>query len=230
MTGVHLGTQHGAKGLQWPVVFVLGDTSERERRADPDGELRLAYVAATRARQALYLLEWPGCRPAWTGLPDLLTVAATVPHHAWRPVERVVVGLGDLWLDYAGRRPAGAPEHRALGRLTYGSLVRVVEEGNAARRRLSVVTGDHRTVAVLSDEASRTMGRRLLGAANVQVTAMLQRTAAQTSDPKYRQQLQVTEWWVPLLVAELVVEELLVEELLVEEMLGKELLVDEGRR
>jgi len=55
-------TMHNAKGLEYPVVFVVGmeDSVFPHRRAlgDPDEleeERRLAYVAMTRARQRLYL-------------------------------------------------------------------------------------------------------------------------------------------------------------------------------
>ncbi|MBI4869277.1 MAG: ATP-dependent helicase [Candidatus Wallbacteria bacterium] len=59
---VQLLTVHGAKGLEWPVVFVLGldDDSMPAKWAgqEPEAieeERRVLYVAMTRARDALYL-------------------------------------------------------------------------------------------------------------------------------------------------------------------------------
>ncbi len=73
-TGVTLMTVHNAKGLEFPVVFVLGmeegvfphirsigDTEQMEE------ERRLAYVAITRARERLYLINaWS--RSLWGGV------------------------------------------------------------------------------------------------------------------------------------------------------------------
>lgn len=58
--GVVVDTIHGAKGLEWPVVFAVGQDrprSEGNRLEDfvGDEERRLFYVACTRARDRLYL-------------------------------------------------------------------------------------------------------------------------------------------------------------------------------
>ena len=58
---VHLMTVHGAKGLEFPVVFLAGLTAgsfplERERHvADLAEERRLFFVGMTRAREELIL-------------------------------------------------------------------------------------------------------------------------------------------------------------------------------
>ncbi len=61
---VTLSTVHQAKGLEWPVVFILSLVEGRfplppREPADLDEERRLFYVAVTRARDELYL-----CRPS----------------------------------------------------------------------------------------------------------------------------------------------------------------------
>ena len=54
---VRLMTVHMAKGLEFPVVFVVGLTDGvfPSRRGDIEEERRLFYVACTRARDRLYL-------------------------------------------------------------------------------------------------------------------------------------------------------------------------------
>lgn len=57
---VRISTVHGAKGAEADHVALLTDLSERVVRgaqADPDAELRVQYVAVTRARQTLLLIE-----------------------------------------------------------------------------------------------------------------------------------------------------------------------------
>ncbi len=58
-----LSTVHQAKGLEWPIVFVLWlaegrfpTTQSLRERADIEEERRLFYVAATRAADELYML------------------------------------------------------------------------------------------------------------------------------------------------------------------------------
>ena len=72
---VTLSTLHGAKGLEWPVVFLCGVGEGRiplERKGldtDEAEERRLLYVGMTRAREELVLLT--GAEPSrfLTGLP-----------------------------------------------------------------------------------------------------------------------------------------------------------------
>lgn len=75
---LRLSTIHQAKGLEFPVVFVIGcaDGLFPLRRAIEDGDLdeerRLFYVACTRAKDRLYLL-YP--KIASSRSPDLLNVS-----------------------------------------------------------------------------------------------------------------------------------------------------------
>lgn len=59
--GVNIATIHGSKGLEWSHVFVLGMENELfpgtrlVDQADMESERRLMYVAATRAKDSLWL-------------------------------------------------------------------------------------------------------------------------------------------------------------------------------
>ena len=60
---VRIETIHGAKGAEADSVMLLTDLNARVRRGqdlDPDAEQRVLYVAVTRAREALYLVEPQG--------------------------------------------------------------------------------------------------------------------------------------------------------------------------
>ncbi|MBQ3920103.1 MAG: ATP-binding domain-containing protein, partial [Oscillospiraceae bacterium] len=62
MSAVNMMTIHGAKGLEFPVVFIIGAEENifpsQRSKADPtqlEEERRLAYVAITRAKKLLYI-------------------------------------------------------------------------------------------------------------------------------------------------------------------------------
>ena len=69
---VKLMTVHAAKGLEFPVVFMVGleeglfPSSRAEEEADMEEERRLAYVGMTRAMQDLFL-TWAQSRFAFGG-------------------------------------------------------------------------------------------------------------------------------------------------------------------
>ena len=88
--GVTLASMHSAKGLEWPIVLVVGcsdglmplqyaDTPEQVEE-----ERRLAYVAITRAADRLHL-SWararqPGGRASRSASPFLVAAGAASPH------------------------------------------------------------------------------------------------------------------------------------------------------
>jgi len=63
--GVTLATVHAAKGLEWPIVFIVGFSDDLMPfdvdDADIEEERRLAYVAITRAADALHI-SWAAAR------------------------------------------------------------------------------------------------------------------------------------------------------------------------
>lgn len=92
---VTLLTAHLAKGLEYPVVFVVGMVEKgfpharAERDEDVEEERRLAYVAITRAREQL-TLTWPGRRRGLDGFWE-----PTLPSRFLRELPRDVLA-GDL--------------------------------------------------------------------------------------------------------------------------------------
>jgi DNA helicase-2/ATP-dependent DNA helicase PcrA len=115
---VVLMTLHTAKGLEFPVVFVVGleDGVFPHLRSlgEPDEleeERRLAYVGITRARERLYLTHaW--CRSLWgqTQYNPLSRFAKEVPEHlvrlaegGHRPVRRSGGGEGGGWGGHVSR-------------------------------------------------------------------------------------------------------------------------------
>ena len=69
-------TLHGAKGLEFPVVFLAGvkagtlPLESQGRPADIEEERRLFYVGMTRAREELILSAAPEISPFLAELPE----------------------------------------------------------------------------------------------------------------------------------------------------------------
>ena len=93
--GVVVDTIHGAKGLEWPVVFATGQDrlrSEGNLLEDfvGDEERRLFYVACTRARDRLYLTSCER-RPRGDGTEE------RIPHPWMRLVRPAVQTRPGVW-------------------------------------------------------------------------------------------------------------------------------------
>ena len=77
---IRLSTIHQAKGLEYPIVFVIGCADEMFplKRAidegDVDEERRLFYVACTRAKDELYML-YPKIRASFSGETSMLNAS-----------------------------------------------------------------------------------------------------------------------------------------------------------
>jgi DNA helicase-2/ATP-dependent DNA helicase PcrA len=140
---ITLMTVHSAKGLEFPVVIVVGmdeglfpHSRSSTFQKDLEEERRLAYVAITRARQKLYLLR-ARRRPAQGGMgyeatrpsrflmdiPRELLTGASLQGLGPSPPPRRPAVAGDSWVEYdRPQRPsASAVQRRAKPQSTWQS-------------------------------------------------------------------------------------------------------------
>ena len=110
---VTLMTMHNAKGLEFPVVFIVGleDGVFPHYRSMGDAnqleeERRLAYVGVTRAQQRLYLCHaWSRTLFGQTSYNPPSRFLAEIPENLLDPIESE--NMGRTW----GRREAGTAAH-----------------------------------------------------------------------------------------------------------------------
>ena len=82
---VYLSTLHGAKGLEFPVVFLAGvdkgtlPLESAKGQADAEEERRLFYVGMTRAREELILLSSGDPSPFMEEIPPELLEKEKIP-------------------------------------------------------------------------------------------------------------------------------------------------------
>ena len=197
--GLLLTTAHSAKGLEFDHVVVLdGGWDRSSQLEDAHAERRLYYVAMTRARQTLTLLRMGVSNPFQAGLRESSSVVWRDAPHLPQPSRAVArkhrtLTLGDVFLSFAGYKPANDRVHRAIAELSPGDPLQV--------RAHSSVNGqweliDHRGVTVgrLAKSFEPPPDSRCVSAT---VYAVVTRRADQ-SEAEYRQKLKRDSWEVVL--------------------------------
>ena len=206
-TGVLAGTVHAAKGLEFRHVVVLGGEWQRRhkdgRQDSPEQKRRLYYVAMTRARETLTLLNRrddpipylddlrrPGLvRRRMAVAPDGLAGNAA-------DISYTVLGMGDIFLDFAGRKHEKHPIHRSLARLRAHDTLRLDRNRDG---RVQVLDSRGVEVARLSSTAAERWQRpQLEGVDEVRVVAMVFRRK-EDCRPEFREHVVVPFWEVPIL-------------------------------
>jgi ATP-dependent DNA helicase RecQ len=199
--GIFLGTIHTAKGMEFSHVFILdGDWSTPRSRQAWEEERRILYVAMTRAKENLMLMKSaqranPLLRDVTGG--SILTRQSAVPLASCndRALFRYeILGLGEIFMDYAGGFPPKHPIHTSLARLGTGSQVTLADTGES----IDIKDGDNHTVGRLANEAAKTWRRRLETIEKVRVLAILQRTR-KDPDEGILPYIKSESWELPLL-------------------------------
>ena len=133
--GLMLLTAHRAKGLEFDHAVLLdGGWHRIGRGEDPDASRRLYYVAMTRARQTLVLAQLTRPNPFHAALqnqPYVLHREAPIDLPSVTPeLTRLYrrLTLKDVFISYAGYRPAGDPVHRAITGLSSGDRLSIRED------------------------------------------------------------------------------------------------------
>ncbi|MDJ0869070.1 MAG: RecQ family ATP-dependent DNA helicase [Myxococcota bacterium] len=187
--GVHLGTMHSAKGLEFDHVMLLDDGTV----ADTPEERRLLYVALTRARRSLQIFSPRDPSPVFAALhhpalevreePLMVADAGPPEDH-----EYGFVGPDAIWIDWLGRQREAHPGHRALQRAEYGDPFEI-------RPDSSIVDATGRKVALLSKAGRETWLPRVERQLKLKLIAVVrERADAPTRESQYADRLEVDEW------------------------------------
>lgn len=199
--GVLVSTVHAAKGLEFVHVIVLGGGWKKNACLSEE-ERRLYYVAMTRARKTLALID---------RLDDLLPYGrefelknlcirkvsvADGQSDKFADVRYTVLGMQDLFIDFAGRKPKGNRVHRSLARMQTGDSVTLKRKQSG---QVVVLDSEGVQVGLLSKNAAESWQEpELQQVDEVRVLGMVSREM-EDCKPEYRDRIVVSDWELPLL-------------------------------
>ena len=187
-----LSTVHSAKGREFRHVAILDNG---DWKAASDEERRLYYVGMTRARESLLLCESVGVEnPFSPRLSDPGITRVPVPRNIERPEalgwRYVSLGLADVDLSFAGRKPQGHPLHKLLEQLDYDSPLSIVQTD----RRIELRDPQSGQAVGALSKNCQLPGGAIVSAS---VDTVVRRFRKQ-SNPEFAHLLKVESWWVPL--------------------------------
>lgn len=198
--GVFMSTVHSAKGMEFPHVFVPGGGwTQGKSPQDREEERRVYYVAMTRAKETLSLFEREDSPNPHTSLIDGdFLIKHDLPLIA--PSDELVLrrrydllGMEELFLDYAGRRRQEDPVHENLAALKPGEPLLLAPTGDY----IELHDGKGNCVAQLSQKGRKTWLTRLDNVERVTVIAMVERRA-EDSGEEFRDRCKCEQWEIPL--------------------------------
>ena len=187
-------TAHGAKGLEFDHVVVLDGGWERSGDDEnADTPRRLYYVAMTRARQTLALIRLGERRGLHAPLSENPSVLLREPAALPQPPAELArryrrLTLRDVYLGFAGRRPAGHPVHRAIAALSPGDRLNVRIDG----QRRELLRDDGTVVGRLATTFEPPAGLRCISATVLAVATWNR----EISDSKYQDSIECDAWEV----------------------------------
>ena len=193
--GLLLLTAHRAKGLEFDHVVVLDGGWDRiSRGEDADAPRRLYYVAMSRARQTLTLARLPGAHPFQEALrnnPSVLRrrAPATLPPAA-PELARIYrqLGLGDVFLSFAGYRHPRNPVHGAIAALSAGDPLQVRVGAN----RWELLDSKGTVVGQVARGFEPPSGTRCISASVLAIATWRR----EHSEPQYQSRLLCDTWEV----------------------------------
>lgn len=182
----------------------VADGGWKPRDGEEEEERRVYYVAMTRARQTLSLFRRADERnPFCDTLQGKLSgeqLVALSPGEKSLPDAVLkqrydIIGMKDVYLDFAGRMPESNPVHQHLNRLNVGDSVQFKNSGE----KLEICNSAGYSVAVLAKSARDRWALVQDQVESIKVMAMIERRVDDSKEPDYKKLLKVDSWEVPVL-------------------------------
>jgi ATP-dependent DNA helicase RecQ len=198
--GIFMSTIHSAKGTEFPHVFVLDSDWRRPTGiAQCEEERRVMYVGMTRAEETLHLLKIE--RAANPFLKEIKGDSVIpLPYRemadAGDQIDKnyELLGLNQIYLDYAGNFPQTHPIHGHLAGLKTGQSVFFCQNNS----KIEIHDCGGNSLARLSNEGAGKWRERLDHILEVRVVAMLRRNR-DDPDENFQKKIRAHNWEFPVL-------------------------------
>ena len=199
--GIFLGTIHSAKGMEFSHVFALdGDWKIPHSQKEREEERRILYVAMTRAKENLVLMRSLQNPNPFIGE---FKGESILPRNCQTPPENrenrdffqyEILGLNDIYMDYAGCFPAHHPIHKHIAGLDTGCEVFLANQN----RRVEILNREKYCVARLASGAAEKWHDRLSNIHKVKVLSLIKRDS-NDPDENFEKRIKTDSWELPIL-------------------------------
>jgi len=196
--GVFLSTVHSVKGLEFDHVFVLGGCWRQKSGSELEDERRLFYVAMTRARETLQLLEIDTItNPHTARLVGDFALRRRVQASGGSCLSRkryAILGMKALYLGYADRFFKDHPTHAALDSCRVGDQLNIAVRDE----HIYLTGGQEQTVARLSQAARDAWLPKIDSIVEIRVLAMVRWGREDVAEKTYADQCKCEVWEIPV--------------------------------
>jgi ATP-dependent DNA helicase RecQ len=199
--GLLLGTVHGAKGLEFDHVVILGGRWS-PKHGETEELRRLFYVGMTRARHTLALVKRTDAHHRL--IDDLRHEESSLVHRAIQTATPLtaellrrrytILGYRDVHLDFAGRRNPRDRVHAELARLNHGDVLLMKSYADG----VGLFAKNGTRVCALSQSAAAEWRDRLEAIESVRLLAVCVRRREDVEASDFRQQLKADTWEIPV--------------------------------
>lgn len=195
--GLFLATAHSVKGLEFDHVFILGDSWKKGEGADIEDERRLYYVSMSRARETLHLFSLASCQnPHIAVLTGDFLLSRHIPINIEEQETRTynLLGMEDLFIDYAGIKPENHPSRLALQKIKAGDKLNIEERS----KHLELINSEGVAIARLSRKAQEEWHDRIGTIRDIRTVALVRRYREDLSDKDFQASCLGHSWDVPI--------------------------------
>ncbi|WP_319549344.1 RecQ family ATP-dependent DNA helicase [Desulfogranum marinum] len=196
--GIFLSTVHSVKGLEFDHVFMLGENWQQKQGEEMEEERRLYYVGMSRARFTLHLFAVQGVFNPHVAVLEghFLLRRKLFPTLRDKSTEKryVVLGMKDVFIDFAGVKQENHPSRRAVEKLEVGARLQPVLQD----MQIELLDKDNIPVARLAQSARDKWCERLHQVQEVRVVAVVKRYREEIADPAFKARCKGETWEVPV--------------------------------
>ena len=197
-SGIFFSTVHSIKGLEFDHVFILGQSWQAKPGDEMEEERRLYYVGMSRARETLQLFSIDNAANPHVselrGDYQLERRLSPSVARSYAGKHYTLLGMEDVFIDFAGVRTENNPSRTALAQLNVGDKVTFA----VRNEQIYLVVNGSLSVSRLSKAAMAEWAPRLDEVQEARIVAMVRRYRTDINDTTFKERCFGEMWEVPI--------------------------------